>query len=188
MSIEMPPRIGALQGAVTSEIQSLLTSFAARRRDEGLHIAGVVEIVSSSPENTTCGLELIEVATGSRFQITQSLGSGSTACRLDTQEMANACAAVLRAIEAGVDVVLISKFGKLEASGGGLLDCFRAAAEAGIPCITGVAPALAAPFLDFAGEYAQWIEANQDAVENWWHRICARPYEAQSLLPMRAAG
>ena len=46
-----------------------------------------------------------------------------------------AAAAVRRDIAAGCDLVVLSKFGKLEAGGGGLRDAFGAAIEAGVPVL-----------------------------------------------------
>ncbi len=162
-------RIGALRGTKTAEIQKLLADFAERRFREGLRVAGMVEEPGPEEGCGVCGsLVLRDVASGSLIPITQNLGSGSTACRLDSAGLAAACQAVLTAIDRGADLAVLSKFGKIEAEGGGLIDAFGAAAEAGIPCVTGVAPSFAGPFLDYAGGFLQWIEASDAALERWW--------------------
>ncbi len=162
-------RIGALRGAKTAEIQKLLARFAERRMHEGLRVAGMIEEPAPEEDCGVCGSLVLRDAAGSELiPITQNLGPGSTACRLDSAGLAAACQAVLTAIGRGADVVVLSKFGKIEAEGGGLSDAFRAAAEAGIPCVTGVAPSFAAPFLDYAGGFSQWIEASNTALERWW--------------------
>ncbi len=162
-------RIGALRGAKTDEIQKLLADFAGRRVREGLRVAGMIEEPVPEEARAVCGsLALRDMASGSLIPITQNLGSGSTACRLDSAGLAAACQAVLAAIDRGADLVVLSKFGKMEAEGGGLNDAFRAAAEAGVPCVTGVAPSFAAPFLDYAGGFSQWIETSDAALERWW--------------------
>jgi hypothetical protein len=161
-------RIGALQGASTPEIQKLLADFAQRRRGEGLRVAGVIEAARAC-DGSACGvIVLTDTASGASIPITQDLGSGSTACHLDSRGLATACQAVLTAIEQGADLVIVSKFGKIEAEGGGLFDAFRAAAEAGLPCVTGVSPSLSEPFLAFTGGLSQWIEASEEALERWW--------------------
>jgi len=165
-------RIGALQGAKTAEIQKLLADFVERRLREGLRVAGMIEEPVPEESRGVCGsLALRDVANSSLIGITQNLGSGSTACRLDSAGLAAACQAILAAIDQGADLVVLSKFGKIEAEGGGLIDAFRAAAEAGVPCVTGVAPSFAKPFLDYAGGFSQWIEANDAALERWWAGI-----------------
>ena len=167
-------RIGALQGAPTPSIQKLLARFAERRGSEGLRVAGVIEETGAC-DGSACGvLVLRDTASGALIPITQDLGPGSTACHLDSAGLAAACQAVMTAIEQGAALVVISKFGKIEAEGGGLFDAFRAAAEAGLPCVTGVSPALSEPFLAFTGGLSQWIEASDDALEQWWTACQAR--------------
>ncbi|MFY9640741.1 MAG: DUF2478 domain-containing protein [Rhodomicrobium sp.] len=169
-------RIGALRGAKTAEVQKLLADFAGRRAQEGLRVAGVIEEPTPEELCGICGsLVLRDMAGGSLIPITQNLGSGSTACSLDSAGLAAACQAVLAAIDQGADLVVLSKFGKIESEGGGLIDAFRAAAEAGIPCVTGVAPSFAGPFLDYAGGFSQWIEASGAALERWWNGYADRP-------------
>ncbi len=163
-------RIGALQGASTAEIQKLLARFAERRSREGLRVAGMIEEPAADPDCICGALVLRDAASGTLIPITQNLGPGSTACRLDSAGLAAACQAAVQSIDQGADLVVLSKFGKIEAEGGGLLDAFRAAAEAGIPCLTGVAPPFAALFLDYAGGFSQWIEPGDSALERWWAR------------------
>jgi hypothetical protein len=164
----VPGAIAVLQGAATKDIQRLLQDLAARRIAEGIRVAGVVEVWDDEAKAPGDCHTLRDVATGSSFQIFQSLGSGSSACSLDASELASACAAVLKAIDEGADLVVLNKFGKLEAEGGGLLDCFRAAVAMGIPCATGVSPALTPVFLDFAGGFEQRVGARTEALERWW--------------------
>ncbi len=160
--------IAALQGESSPELQRLLADFAERRRKAGLRVAGVIQIAEPSFDCARRELALRDIVTGAEYPIVQNLGRESQACSLDAGGVAAACAAVMQAVERGVDVVVLSKFGKLEAGGSGLLDCFAAAAEAGVPCAVGVAPALSAPLHDFAGEFLQWVDASEGALEAWW--------------------
>jgi Protein of unknown function (DUF2478) len=162
-------RIGAIHGAATAGIQKLLARFAERRIKEGLRVAGVIEEPAGGVDCGVCdSLVLRETAGSTIIPITQNLGSGSSSCKLDSAGLAAGCQAVVAAIEQGADVVVLSKYGKVEAEGGGLLDAFRAAAEAGVPCLTGVKPSFSEPFLEYAGGYSQWIEASDAALEAWW--------------------
>jgi hypothetical protein len=75
---------------------------------------------------------------------------GSTACRLDERGMLAATESVRRDISAGCDLVLLSKFGKLEASGAGLLNAFEPAIDSHIPVLTSVYPAYEQAWPKFA--------------------------------------
>jgi hypothetical protein len=160
--------IAALQSKSTFEVQHVLESFAERRLKAGVRVAGVIEIADASATGACRVLALREIGAGALFPIAQDLGAGSTACNLDTAGLAAACAKTLGAIERGADVVVLSKFGKLEAGGGGLLDCFAAAIGAGLPCVASVPHTLAGAFAKWAGDYLEWVEPNDDALDHWW--------------------
>lgn len=121
----MSARIGAIVGEAGDQKQALLWDFIERRRAEGLRVAGLVERHAQSAPAECGAHDLVDLATGARFAVAQDLGPGSTACNLDPGGVALACAAALRAIAAGADVVVLSKFGKLETERGGLCDASR---------------------------------------------------------------
>jgi hypothetical protein len=162
------PLIGAVRGAATADIQKLLLAFAERRRREGLRVAGAIEVPAPAGACICGPLALEDLASGALFPVTLNLGAGSVACKLDAAGLAEACQSVLQAVSQGTDLVVLSKFGKVEAEGGGFLDVFNAAAGAGLPCVTGVAPPYAASFLHYAGGYSQWIGADAGSLERWW--------------------
>ncbi|MBS7537788.1 DUF2478 domain-containing protein [Ancylobacter lacus] len=180
-----PPRVIALQGAPSPTIQRALADFAARRRASGWRVAGLVEEQLGPPGSGCTGQGLRDLTTGAVFPIDQDLGRDSTACHLDSSGVAAACMAALSAIEAGCDLVVISKFGKLEAARGGLIDAFRAAVEREVPVLTAVAPALAAPWQAFAGEMAAIAAPDETALEAWWQAV--RPVGRRQGWPRLSA-
>ena len=164
-------RIGAIVSDSGAAKQALLLQFAARRRSEGLRIAGLVEIAAPG-QGSECGaLDVLDLATGARIAISQDLGPGSTACNLDPGGVAMACAAAQRAIEQGADLVVLSKFGKLEAGHGGLCDAFAAAMAAETPVLTTLKPLMRAEWAHFANSLSDELPPSLDALENWWRGL-----------------
>ena len=161
-------RIVALQGASTATIQGLLADFADKLTDQGLRVAGVIEIAECAEEGACKQLAVRDLASGASFSISQDLGAGSTACNLNPGGLAKACGLVETAIAAGADVVILSKFGKLEAARGGLCDAFRAAILADLPIITAVSPALSEEWSRFAGPLADYMVPRADRLDAWW--------------------
>lgn len=161
----------ALQGASSQIIQSRLVGFAARMQAQGLRVVGMVEVAGDCGAEACGKLALRDLSTGKLIPISQNLGSGSTACNLDPRGLAEACAAVERAIDWGADLVVLSKFGKQEAARGGLSDAFRAAFASNVPIATAVSPAVAADWLGFVGEYCEFATAESGALEAWWSRL-----------------
>lgn len=172
--------IVALQGASSAEIQALLADFADRMKARGLRVAGVVE-VSDACDATACGrLALRDLSNGRVIAISQDLGPGSTACNLDPQGLAEACAAVERSIAGGADLVVLSKFGKQEAVRGGLSDAFCAAFAAGLPIATAVSPAMLSDWFAFSGAYSEVIDVRTRSLDAWWLE------RTQAMLPAAA--
>jgi hypothetical protein len=169
-----PPRrpIAVVQGAGSAAIQRLFGA-VLEAPWRPLRIAGVIELPADDPTSTdtgACGLErLHNIGDGRRFALFQDLGSGSTACAVDPGGVADACAAVCGDIAGGCDLVVLSKFGKLEAeNGSGLLAAFVAALESGVPVVTAVSPNRMAQWEAFATPYFETIEPSLDAVATWW--------------------
>lgn len=167
----MTKRILALQGASSALVQEALAGFARRRALQGLRVAGVVE-ERVGPEGPGCtGQALRDLATGRIHSIAQDLGPCASACHLDPSGVAQACHDVVNAIAQGCDVVVLSKFGKLEADRGGLIDAFGAAIARGIPVLTAVAPAFNARWLDFSAPLAAFAEPETGLLERWWRQL-----------------
>lgn len=164
-------RIVALKGASSEIIQRLLADFAASLADHGVQVAGVVEVTKKEARGACRSLGLRDLSSGQIIAISQNLGSGSISCNLDAAGLAEACAAIERAIATGAEVVVLSKFGKQEAARAGLADAFRAAVSAQLPIVTAVSPALADAWGAFAGPLSEFIEARAAALDAWWSTV-----------------
>lgn len=159
-----PAPIGVVQGATTEEIQALFRDFVARL-GPAARIVGVLEDEA-----------LTSLADGRQFPLYQDLGACASSCALDAQGVVLAGEAVRQDIEAGCDLVVLSKFGKLEAeSGSGLTAAFVTAIEVGVPVLTSVAPRFAAPWSAFAAPFYRVLAPNPAALDGWWRSVAANP-------------
>ncbi|GLH81429.1 hypothetical protein SSBR45G_63380 [Bradyrhizobium sp. SSBR45G] len=178
-------QIVALQGAASTVIQELLADFAVRLAGAGLRVSGVIE--SSADKAKPCKAMMLRSLDDDRlFSISQDLGPGSQACNLDPEGLVLACAAVQQSIISGTDVVILSKFGKQEAAGGGLADAFGSAIAAGIPIITAVSPAMMEAWRGFAGPYAECVHADTARSPGWIEAWAGRRVTSQHAHDMIA--
>lgn len=161
-------RIAALHGATSYELQDMLSAFARKLQSRGFRVAGVIEEAACSGAGSCKSFSVKDIDSGETIPISQKLGAGSEACNLDPGGLAVACGRVEEAIHRGVDVVVLSKFGKLEASRSGLCDAFRAAILADIPVITVVSTPVSQHWDCFAGELSEYVEADIGALATWW--------------------
>lgn len=161
-------RIAALKGATTRELQGTLSAFAQGLQSQGFRVAGVIEVSARCGAGGCKSLSVKDIASGETISISQKLGVGSQGCNLDPGGLAIACERVEQAINRGADLVVLSKFGKLEASRSGLCDAFRAAILADIPVLTAVSQPVLQDWDCFAGELAEYVEPDIGALARWW--------------------
>jgi Protein of unknown function (DUF2478) len=85
--------------------------------------------------------------------------------------MLPAAEAVRQDIARGCDLVLLSKFGKLEAGNSGLVDALTAAMEAHVPVLTSVSPAFEAAWAKFAAPLFVTLPADAVEIDAWWQAV-----------------
>lgn len=158
--------IAIVQGATSAEIQQLLAAFVDRHAFR-LRIAGLIEGVAG--EGTACGAgQLRSIGSGGSFALFQELGAGSESCSLDSSGVVQASEQVCGDIARGCDLVVLSKFGKLEAENrSGLISAFVAAMEAGLPILTSVSPKHMAAWSAFAAPLFVTLPPEMAALEAW---------------------
>jgi hypothetical protein len=134
-------------------------------------VAGVIA-ESHGLEDRACNAGFLRnVATAERFSIFQDLGPDSTVCHLDGAGALTAAEAVRRDIAAGCELVLLSKFGKLEAAGEGLASAFKAALDARLPLLTSVSPAFEDAWTRLAGQPFVILPADEIEIDAWWRAV-----------------
>jgi len=177
-------RIAVVQGAPGATIQDLFRGLIDRWRPSDRVVGVIAE--SHGLDDRACSAGFLRnIGTGERFPIFQDLGPGSTACHLDGASMRFAAEAVQRDIAAGCDLVLLSKFGKLEDGKSGLMDAFAAAIEAHVPVLTSVSPAFETAWAKFAAPLFVTLPADPVKIDAWWQavRLLIRPVDRAPFRP-----
>ncbi|MBS0538921.1 MAG: DUF2478 domain-containing protein [Proteobacteria bacterium] len=176
-------RIAVVQGAPSADVQTLFWSLAERWRPT-VRLAGVLAEDHGLPGRACSAGYLCSLSDGARYPIFQDLGRDSQTCHLAGDGASLAAAAVRRDVDAGCDLVMLSKFGKLEAEGGGLRDAFAAAIERGVPILTSVSKVFLPKWESFAAPLFKPVALDVGEIEAW--RQTVRP-RAGLLRPASAA-
>lgn len=158
--------IAVVRGSSSAEVQDVFRALVKRWRPS-VRLAGLIAEHHGLADRACSAGFLRNIASGERFSIFQDLGPGSTECHLDGMGALAAAQAVQREIAAGCDLVLLSKFGKLEAGGNGLFGAFRAALDAHVPLLTSVSGALEAPWKRLVGQPFAVLPADPDRIDAW---------------------
>ena len=162
----MTRRIAVVQGTDSESIQELLAAIAIEWRAKATRVAGVTARAHGLPDRTCSAGVLCDIGSGDQFPIYLETAPQGTSCHLDAEGVEAACASVIDQI-ADCDLVVLSKFGKLEAMRQGLFPVFEAAIAAGKPLLTTVSVKHREAWAAFAPD-AIWLEADRSALFDWW--------------------
>lgn len=176
-------KIAVVQGASSAQVQQLFRMLVERWQPSAC-LAGVLAEDHGLADRSCSAGFLRSLCDGERFPIFQDLGPSAQACHLSGDGAVMAAAAVRRDIADGCDLVVLSKFGRLEAEGGGLRDAFGAAIEAGLPVLTSVSPKFATAWERFAAPLFVVVPADADRIDAWWQAV--RPAATASVPKTRS--
>lgn len=157
----MTPVAGILYPPGT-DIDALLAGIARLLAATGARVGGVVQV--RDPDK---GLSLLDLSSGAIRPITQNLGPLSTSCKLDTSIMADVTGHLERQIDAGLDLLILSRFGIREIEGGGFRSLFGRALLAETPLLAGVRVEHAAAWTAFHGSLGTDLPPDEDRALAW---------------------
>lgn len=166
-----PPAIGAVRYLPGEAAEAVLDEAVRQLRRRGVRVAGLLQHSLRESDGERCRIVLENLASGKHFFLSQNLGSGSQSCSLDAQVLADATSAVRDAVAGDAQLVVINKFGALEAAGGGFRSEILQVVEAGVPLLTSVADRFVPEWRAFVGELAEELPPNPGAVLAWWDTL-----------------
>ncbi len=112
-------------------------------------------------------LALHDIRSRQSIQISQFLGNGAEGCKLDPQALAEYAGILLTQLQEGADLLMINRFGKAEAEGGGLRAVISSAIERGIPALIPVREKYRDALLAFADGLAVEVEPTLRSLSTW---------------------
>lgn len=146
-----------------ADLRAAIDALQARR----FRVIGLIQHESRRPDRSHCDMELEDIVSGTRIPISEERGAAARGCRLDPAGLAAAYMAARAGLANDPDLVVISKFGKIEAEGGGLRDLIAEALEAGVPVLIGVPERNLAGWCDFAGDLALQVGLGGADLRDW---------------------
>jgi hypothetical protein len=117
---------------------------------------------------------VIDLRSGRAFDIWELRGACARGCRLNERGLIDAEAPIASAIAERVDLLVINRFGRAESLGRGLLGCFAAALEAGVPVLTAVRAPYEDAWREFHGGLARELPPDWSRVIDWAQRARRR--------------
>ena len=167
MTITGTVRLAAVVYHAGFRIDDFLTRVADRLRADGINLAGVLQENARDATGVCSAMTLVDLTSRGRFRISQDLGSQAEGCRLDAQGLAEIGALLDRPLDHDIELLVLNRFGKAEAEGGGLRSAFVRAMEAGIPLLTVVRSPYTEAWSEFHDGLAINLIPDLDQVIAW---------------------
>lgn len=174
-----PAALAALHDDRSGNADALLAELARRLQAQGRRVRGLLMVGTGlgDPANLTdlaaaaasaCEAEMVlqDLHTGERYLVSQPLGRLSDGCRGDPQGFARASVALRRALQEAPELVLVNRFGGLEAEGGGFAQEVLDLVCAGVPVLTQVSDRRLQAWQRFSGG-APVLPAEPQALQAW---------------------
>jgi hypothetical protein len=152
-----------------SDTDQLIEAFATDLIARGENLAGTVQINSEHPDRGPCDMDVTVLPEGPVIRISQSLGSGAVGCRLNPEALENAVGLTESRLKAGVDVLIVNKFGKHEIEGRGFRPLIAEALDRGIPVLVGLNAANLDGFLAYSGEAGEEVRPDMAHLLEWYY-------------------
>lgn len=144
-----------------------LLEFVQRLQARGHAVRGLVPGPQNDPND--CATRTVrDLRDGTVYPIGQSLGKESKSCCLDPGALLKAGVVLRRAIEAGADLVVVNRFGILEAEGGGFSAEMLELMSRGCPVLTVVSKPYLDAWREFTGGLAAELPPDADAIGQWF--------------------
>jgi nucleoside-triphosphatase THEP1 len=166
---EVPrPMLAALVYDEHAYPDDILKQVVDRCRARGFRLAGVVQRKSREAGHR-CDMLLEDLVTGRHVSIFAGRGRGAKGCQLDEDAMLQVVSQIERELKDNPKLLMLNKFGKVEAEGAGMRDLIAQAVWMGIPVIVGVPARNLNAWREFAGELSIELHNSRDT-DGWLAR------------------
>ena len=175
MLLDATPILAAVRYEAGFDINRLILEVVTDLQARGRLIGGVLQEFEAGGDPSCLRLKVVDVRTRKAASITQDRGRDAQGCKLDPSGLADISHCITDAIDAGVDLIVINKFGRAESEGGGLMSGIAVAVAANVPLLTTVRE----PYLDawrsFHGGLATELAPLKRSIIAWCEGACRRP-------------
>jgi nucleoside-triphosphatase THEP1 len=174
--------IAALVYSLRDRPDLVLCAFARHVTNAGQRPCGLVQLRVHFGDNTARRVVVLD-----DWQVVNASskpsGASDDRCSLDSRWLNEMGAQTATSIRRGVDVVIVNRFGPLEANGRGFRDAIRVASETKTPLIIAVPDFEFARWTRFSSGMTVRLDCTLDSVLGWWQRIMSSAPQSIASKP-----
>ncbi|MFA7488642.1 MAG: DUF2478 domain-containing protein [Lysobacteraceae bacterium] len=157
----------------SEDADALLARFAASLRQSGRRVRGLIQPprVPGQPRP----MVIIDLDDENiRYDISNPRGANARGCLVSPSAVADASAVLRRARAEGADLVMVNRFGTLEASGGGLVAEMLELLSDSIPVLAVINPRYLEEWRSFTGGTGTELPPRIQALQAWFEQWSAQ--------------
>lgn len=160
--------IGALVHENATLPDEQLQVFVQYLQEQGKLVLGVVQAPDEVSFAYRSKMGIINLSNGEYTSIAQDLGEHNTSCCLDSEAVSNASHILAEARALKPDLIIVNRFGKLEAEGEGFADEMLEIMSESIPMLTVVTPQFLESWRTFSGGLGSEINPELAELKAWF--------------------
>lgn len=168
-------RIAAVVFDRTTEVDVAMARAVALLRRRGIAVGGLLQHFDGCATDCARPMWLEDAATGTRRRIDRPRGGDVAGCVLDPDALAAASCDLQAVIASGCDLLIINRFGKSEAAGGGLRAEIAQASLSGTPLLIAIRDDMLPAWEAFLGGPSLRLPPEPTAMVAWAEAVLALP-------------
>jgi nucleoside-triphosphatase THEP1 len=147
----------------------MMSDLGYRMRASGVGVTGIVPYHPGTALGAPrCDMEVEELSSRFILQLAENRGSRqASGCRIDPAAVEEAAALIAASFRKCPELLIVNKFGRLEADGGGLSDVISNAVDHGIAVIVGVPERHLESWRGFTNGLAEEAALDSPRVQQW---------------------
>ncbi|MBU2531123.1 MAG: DUF2478 domain-containing protein [Alphaproteobacteria bacterium] len=149
------------------QTDKLLVALADKLQEHGVRVAGTVQSAMDREDRCACDMIVRDLSTNTELKISEDRGPNARGCRLAPHVLETLVGSTIAALEQGVDVLIINKFGKQEALGAGFRDVISRAVADGVPTMIAVNVTYLDSWRAFASDFADELRPDVGQLRQW---------------------
>lgn len=185
-----PPMLAAVSYEAGFPIDDFLAGIVSALRRDRFRLGGAIQrnpapadsLAASDHSHGCCSdMLLVDLANGERVVISQNLGSEAQSCRLDASGLVELGGKLELTLDRSIDLMILNKFGRAEAEGGGFRGVIARAIDIDVPLLTAVRPLYREAWQCFHGGMAVDLAPEANDVLAWCRRAAGAAQAARTL-------
>lgn len=170
------PRLAAVLYSAGSgaHADTVLTQAVGMLRAGGCRLGGAVQHNTPIADRCACDMTLEDLGSGRLVDISENRGPHARGCRLNSLALEELTGLAATAIAAGVDLLVVNKFGKRETEGHGFRQAIETAVASGVPVIALVSHDNLAGWEAFTQGLDDRLSPDVQAIISWCHAVIGR--------------